>query len=126
MYLPRCGYTLLQRVNLVILVLLEQLDLRLVLQPEQERRPNRIGFNLPRTLQQLITQRVLIHIKRKIPPLHSQRLQRMQHVVLHRLRTKLTIQLSLEPPPIHKSLTVYRRTPRLPSTKASVAKMIAT
>ena len=93
MYLPRSRNTLFQRVDLIVLILLEQLDLHLVFQAEQKRRPDRVSLNLLRPLQQLVSQGVLVHIKWKVPPLHSQRLQRMQNIILHRLRTKLTLQL---------------------------------
>ena len=92
------------RINLIILVPLQQLDLHLQLQPKQKRCPTRIWLHIPRVLQQLITPRILIYIKGKFPPCTFR---------CCNVWTKLALQLSLELPPTPKSLTVSRRTPRV-------------
>ena len=108
MYFPRSRNTLLQRVDLVILILLELLDLHLVLQAEQERSPIRISLNLTRTLQQLVPQSVLIHIKKGSSP------PALSTTATYATRcTPPSADKTCKRPPTLKPLTISRRSTRM-------------
>ena len=70
MYIPRRRDTLIQRLDLVVFVTLQQLNLHFQLQAKQTVMMYCFLFHLPGFLQQLIYRRLLIHIKRKVTPLH--------------------------------------------------------